>query len=432
MTATVTPISPRFTMGTDVSEEDFWNARPLLTHLRTAARARRSGPWVVLGWTLMRAVAAIEPYVVLPPLVGGEASLNLLLALVARSGGGKGGAGPVSRRAVSFRTPGRTLALEAPELPIGSGEGIARTFAPPKARKDEDEPPAPLTSALFTSSEIDAVKAICERQGSTLESTMRQVFSGEQLGAANAGENTRVIIPAHSYRASVAIAVQPLRARALLDGSGGGTPQRFLWLPTTDSGAEENWVPEWPGNFDVDVPSFRPDIETRFSEIGIPEHAAAEIDHAAYLRVSGAELGEALDGHRLLCQEKVAAALMIADGRFRMNSDDWELAKFMMYVSDCTRNSVVAEVKRSAKMENLAKAIARAETEEARDNHVVKKTKMRILTVLQDRGTLNRSTLRKCINAVQRPHFDPAIEDLVSAGEVFETSEGYSLEAFGF
>ena len=73
-----------------VDEEAFWSARPELARLRDFARARRVAPWALFGVALARIVAVIPPSVVLPPLVGGHASLNLFVAVVAKSGGGKG------------------------------------------------------------------------------------------------------------------------------------------------------------------------------------------------------------------------------------------------------------------------------------------------------------------------------------------------------
>lgn len=53
------------------SDDDFWEARPMLTHIRDLARARRVSPWALLGTTMAHAVAATSHRVVLPPLVGG-------------------------------------------------------------------------------------------------------------------------------------------------------------------------------------------------------------------------------------------------------------------------------------------------------------------------------------------------------------------------
>jgi len=68
----------------------FWIARDVLQHIHRFARARRVGPWALFGILLVRTAANIPANVVLPPLVGGPASLNVFVALVSASGGGKG------------------------------------------------------------------------------------------------------------------------------------------------------------------------------------------------------------------------------------------------------------------------------------------------------------------------------------------------------
>ena len=48
-----------------------------LTHIHRFARARRVSPYATLGCVLRRATGCIEPHVVLPPTIGGYASVNL-------------------------------------------------------------------------------------------------------------------------------------------------------------------------------------------------------------------------------------------------------------------------------------------------------------------------------------------------------------------
>jgi hypothetical protein len=101
-------------------DDEFWDARYSLKHVRTVARARRVSPWAALGIALTRVIVAIAPHIQLPALVGGQMSLNLFLALVGRSGAGKDAALAIGDAAigvgpVEIRTP-------------GSGEGIAHCF----------------------------------------------------------------------------------------------------------------------------------------------------------------------------------------------------------------------------------------------------------------------------------------------------------------
>jgi len=77
----------------------FWSSRPVLEHILTLARARRVGPWAVLGAAMTHAVASIPAHVAIPAMVGGRMSLNMFVALVGPSGAGKGGAEPQRRPA---------------------------------------------------------------------------------------------------------------------------------------------------------------------------------------------------------------------------------------------------------------------------------------------------------------------------------------------
>src|ERR1700739_566715 len=159
-----------------------WSVRPVLEHIRTLARSRRVGPWAVLGTAMARAVATIPAHVALPPTVGGRMSLNLFVALVGPSGAGKGGADAACAAGIKFGGP------QVDHVPLGSGEGTSRTFRPlgPPA-----ELPNPVMSVIFTVPEIDTLTALTSRQGSTLSAELRKLYSGEALGFANAGKETR-------------------------------------------------------------------------------------------------------------------------------------------------------------------------------------------------------------------------------------------------
>jgi hypothetical protein len=82
--------------------DDFWEAREVLRHIRDFARARRVGPWALLGCVLVRVVAATITKIVIPTLTGGQVSLNLYAGIVAFTGGGKGTADqPHTKRSIS-------------------------------------------------------------------------------------------------------------------------------------------------------------------------------------------------------------------------------------------------------------------------------------------------------------------------------------------
>jgi hypothetical protein len=107
----------------DIDAEDFWSARQELARIRAFARARRASPWATLAAVLARVVAATPPSVVLPPLFGGEVSLNLFGALVGPPGAGKDAA--LAAAAEALAMPADSFVEATP----GSGEGLAHLFA---------------------------------------------------------------------------------------------------------------------------------------------------------------------------------------------------------------------------------------------------------------------------------------------------------------
>lgn len=88
---------------------DVFDASPTLAHVRSFADARRAGHWATLLGVLQRTTLAVPPYVVLPPIIGGEVSLNLLTALVGVSSGGKGAADKTAAAAIRFTREGARM-----------------------------------------------------------------------------------------------------------------------------------------------------------------------------------------------------------------------------------------------------------------------------------------------------------------------------------
>ncbi|MGN2640950.1 hypothetical protein ACTD5D_33225 [Nocardia takedensis] len=351
----------------------------------------------------------------LPPVVGGRMSLNLFAALVGPSGSGKGACESAARDAVvcSYDRTGQ-LPVVVEEFPVGSGEGIARTFRPAGL---PDEEPNPRDRALFIAPEVDTLAALTERSGATLEAELRKLYSGESIGFNNAGKLTRSVVAAHSYRACLTLGVQPLRAQALLDGADGGTPQRITWLPVIDEDAPDT-APSEPEVWTVHMSDWRP------GSLDIPERARRAIDDARLTRLRGRTDENALDGHALLSRLKIAAALAVLDGRTAVADDDWNLAGVVVAVSNATRRKVQAAAAEQVQRANKARALAAAE----RDRHVAEhkgaRACDRILHWL-DQGPLMRSDLRRKLKVDVRDSFDSAIAELIDRGEVFETRDGH-------
>lgn len=396
---------------------DFWDSRPVLTHVQNYARARLVSPWAVLGVTLARAAASTPPNVQLPPVTGGPGSLNLFVALVGRPGQGKGAAEAAARNAVRFVSQdGRPPQLV--EQAIGSGEGLARTFRPHGT--DEDEP-NPEKAALFSVPEVDTLAALGTRQGSTLLSQVRSLYSGERLGFANAGKDTRITVESHSYRAALVVGVQPAKAGYLLDDADGGTPQRFVWLPTTDPGAPDD-TPDCPDPWTVTAPEWG--LVDR--AMPVPAEVVQELrDHRRDV-LRGAPDVDPLDGHAMQTRLKVAAALTILDGRPDVTGEDWTLAGTVMGMSAATRGQCLNAASERARRANVARAHAAEERAVVQDRLRHERAVGFVRKKLtRSGGSCTRRDLSQGTKSELRPHLDDALDELVDAGEIVaETIDG--------
>lgn len=400
---------------------EFWKARPVLTQIMEFARARRVGPWAVLGATLARVVAATPPEIQLPATIGDRASLNLFVGLVGPSGMGKDAARKVAAEAVVIQMP------PFPVNPLGSGEGITKMFmrhVKATAAVPHPEPEQYNRAALVTVGEIDTFSALSNRQASTLLPQLRQAAMGEQLGFFYSDETKRMPVPEHRYRLCLIAGIQPQKSRSLLEDADGGTPQRFIWLPAGDPDAPDV-APEQPTPMLWQPPDWERIDWTVFGSAGakildLPKIAREIMDSARLQRLRN--LGEALDSHALLTRAKVAAALAILDGMHTVTEEDWRLSGVIMAMSDRQRQLCQDTVLQLLVKENHGKALAEADravvVQERTDDAAVKRVVGWIRTKLADLGPTSHSTLRRKLAARNRDVFEEALDRMIGTSEI--------------
>jgi hypothetical protein len=403
----------------DLAVEDmsFWHEREVLTHVHGFARARMVSPWATLGVVLARVVTAVPPFVVLPPIVGGEASLNLFVALVGPSGAGKGAAERVAADALDVG--------DIDTAHVGSGEGLSHLFARLVTENKVSAVEQYRQAVLFSVPEVDNLTALRQRQGSTLLPQLRMAWSGERLGFAYADRSKALTVDAHRYRLGLVLGVQPGRAADLLDDSDGGTPQRFLWLPTTDphmvAGSPEpeprTWSLREPWQTNVVNGKFRMDV---------PDTARQTIVAARLAAGRGEDTS--LDGHALLAREKVAAALALLDGRQGVSEDDWRLAGTVMAVSDATRAGVQRFLADRYRDANVARAQAEGQRAVVVEETVAAASLGRVCATILRRlgrseGWSTRRDVAAAITSKDRGNVDSAIAHLVSSGQVEQQND---------
>jgi hypothetical protein len=348
------------------------------------------------------------------------APLNLGVACVGRSGGGKSSAFSVSRELL-----GLDGMMQADcERGLGTGEGLTEAFLRPEfvtteegrkvktGRKVLIEDPR----LLFALGEIDQLKAVKDRAGASIGPILRSALSGEMLGQANADPERRRHVVEGTYRACLSVGVQPTRSDTLLEDTDAGTPQRLLWVGETDPLAPED-APDWPGPLQVNWPEPWPPT------IDCTEDFAQTIRSARRARLLGE--GDPVQGHRLLTQHKVAAALAVLHGE-TFASEQWlNLAGLLV-----ARSFAVQRMCRQALAEaNREKGLARArengyaqvvqietvQVETAR----VERLKDRLLERVQDeQDGLSWSDLRRTTASRERGMLDRALELMVAEGSV--------------
>lgn len=407
----------RATLAASEARDGFWDARPELAHLRAFSRARMASPWAVLGCALVRAVCCIEPLVVLPPIIGGEASLNLFVGIVGKSGDGKGAAEAAAKDAIRWTG---TL-----EKGVGSGEGLVHVYVRHKPPRKDD--PGGLeqvaTRAIFRASEVDTLAALKGRTGSTLLPKLRDAWMGDSLGFAYASQEKALDLSAHMYRMGLIVGVQPERAGVLVDDAPGGTPQRFLWLPANDPAAPGEPGPEVEPWRDWNPPSQKPvDEDGRLiyghRRIPVCQVARDTVVKARMDRLHG--IADALDGHRLLAQLKVAAALGILNGRLSVNEEDWSLAERVMQVSDQTRESIASERRVARQEADERRLKADDQRAQTADRIVAERIARRVIDLVEAAGSegLTASPLRRKIAARDREALEGVLELLVDRGSL--------------
>lgn len=401
--------------GSVIDEAAFWTSRESLTRIHQFAQARMVGPWGTLGAVLARIICRVPPQVRLPAITTAPMSLNLAVALVGLSGQGKDGCESCARDAITFGNP--TL-VDIEESPLGSGEGIASSL------KDNE-------TVMFTETEVDSVAALFERSGNTLETTLRKMYCGQQLGFRNRDKKTSTVVAAHTYRCGLIVGVQPQRSDVLLKGADGGTPQRFLWLSVTDLTTPDDDVP-LPMPWKVEIPpmftnTYMVEGQGYWVEPDIPHDIVAEI--RAFRRGVLRERVDIdpLDGHRLAAKLKVAVALMFLDSRKDLDMEDWELAGQIMAVSDWTRQKVIDARKVRAKQENKSRAYAADERDAMIADRRVARARDGILRKLAGGKWFSSGDLHRSLKSDIRDYFEPAIDELVEAKLVSEVQSGSTI-----
>jgi Bifunctional DNA primase/polymerase, N-terminal len=406
-------------------EEDFWITRPVLTHLRDFARARRVGPWALLGCVLVRVVAATTTKIVIPALTGGEAPLNLYVGIVAFTGGGKGTAEKAARGAIDL-----------PHVDVvgpGSGEGIGHLF---KYWDNKEKTYVQYRNAVILSAtEVSTLNAMKARQASTLFAELNKAWIGEPLGFSYVAKEKSLNIRPNEYPLCLITGVQPTNANVILDDVDSGSPARYLWMPASDPGrpiVQPNQPPIWRGwtlaNSVSNIDSIDP---TQLRPMDVCQTARDAVDQAALDRLAEVPT-DPFNSHALLSRLKTAAALALLENRSdAITEEDWQLAGVVHAISDRTRLRIVDVVKARQRTANAARALEEGHREVVRgqfvEDHEVKQACQAITKKLRrECGSVTGKVARDAVPPKLRPRFAEAVEKLTEAGQIEVEATGGS------
>lgn len=448
--AAQTPDDPTETLGDTTTEdepagpavadirlpEEFWEQRPFLTHVRAAARARRSHPDAVLGAVLARISSMIPPGLKFDSLDDGsdaDGSLNLFCCLLAPSGIGKSKAAATAEKLLVvpwFLSAGDgrpDWEKYRAGVGIGSGEGLIEAYMGTTERdtgkfhqtgKLKGEPVTEKVRAQVRNHAFVYVdegetlnRLLNERRGSTLGGTIRSAWGGGTLGQANAAAETTRHLDGGGYALGLLVGYQVSTAAAMLKDAGPGTPQRFLWFGAQDrlmTTERTRWpgplkLPEWVMQVTI---TFHPDIVQALVEYDVAKHR-------------GSVVVAELDSHEPLMWCKLAALFCLIDGRYSVSLDDWALAKTVYMSSSLIRAALGAELARLHEVERQEFREGLAETDRVRKqatNDVVRVAR-RIARKAQEVGGFGWPVWRK--NAGRdKPHADAALAHAEAEGWV--------------
>lgn len=320
-------------------DDEFWESRDYLRHIRRAAWSRMVAPEAALISVLARVSALTPPTMRLPAVIGSLGTLDFIGCVAAKSSGGKS----ISNDLAADLVPSvrKDVLLD---LPVGSGEGLVQSFMVPEVG-DDGKPTGKqvvgLSAVHFTVDEGTALMEQQSRRGTTIVQTLCSAWSGRALGQANASMETRRIIEPRRVRVAAVINIQTANAHLLLADQmvAVGFPQRVVWASAEDADMPRD-LPDWPGEL-IWTP---PPTVLGGNEMTVDEEIVSELREQRWRVATGRLVIGALDGHAGLSRLKLAALLALLDLRVDVTFQDWELAEQILLSSNATRDHAV-EVK---------------------------------------------------------------------------------------
>lgn len=406
--------------------DEFWNARPVLAHIRAAAHSRACSADAVLGVLLARLASCVPGRLRVDTDVRTPTPLSMFSVLIGGSGTGKSSAAAV---ALALMPAGVYL---TESHPLGSGEGLCDAYmtACKASEVPGGDPDAKGTAyvqtehnAFFHADEGARVLELGKRSGSTLLPILRDAWSGGEFGQRNtvAGGKNRKVAGA---TVGAWIGLQQPHAAELLAGASAvdGTVQRFVWWASADPSIPDDPTP-WPGPVPMAEHLLN---ETVLTSVGVADPIKTELRVRQVQRARGVLVPAAGREQDDALRVRLGALLALLEGRTHVTEQDWELALVLLDTSAGHVERVRAIQRDEEARAEAGRIGVRLRTLDAESDHAdrtfdatVAKILNKITTRLADKPEgLMRSKLRESVARTRHVEFDAAMVAVEEAGLV--------------
>jgi hypothetical protein len=435
--ATVVPINPDAESEEDEGEsalsklllpDEFWEARPVFGQIRQAAHSRAVSGDVAFHGVLVRLSAMVDHRIKIPAIRGTRAPLNYCAVATGGPETGKSSSYGVSEELLPTQN-------DLMEIPVGSGEGFVESLFDDVSEVGDDgktrttKRQTRFNLVAFVD-EGESATTLGARSGSTLFPTVRTLWSGGQVGQANANKDRRRIVPKGQYSFGMMMAIQSKLAGPLLADSAAGTPQRFAWVESVNPNVPDvaplwtgpiDWTPPTSGGTSVRSAGFAT------IEMVVDSTITAEVFGRGVAKQRGVLTVEIMEAHADLLRLKIAGLLAVLDSRLNMTPEDWHLAGIVIDTSRAVRKNVQAIVKdaEAFKEEATSERLARRQVKgvNAVEASQEEKCALRILQiVVKAGGEQTYSKVRRLLGEKQRDVHLAAIALAVEEGWLEEVS----------
>jgi len=316
---------------------DFWQATPLLAHIRQAAWARRVSPDTLYEAVKALYAASIPWNFRLPS----DGTLDYVGLMVGNSGSGK----TRSKKAAMALLPPELHQLDGVRLSMpapSSGEGIVESYIKRQAGKQVG---LEYRGLGFYTDEGQQFFSVLDRSGNTLAEVAKSAWMGEMTGNVAATQERHRLLSPGEVRLSMLIGIQIDVAAQFLSAShtNGGLPQRANWAWAYHPGRVPASDTDWPGPLDVAIYDRMRwgggDTQHLLHTLTLESSVERDVRERQDARADSPDTG-LLDAHAEYAILKTAGVLALMHGDFEVSSAFWELACLDWNLTVAVRNEV--------------------------------------------------------------------------------------------